>query len=53
MVESDFSIVTGLVILLTQDPTIYVFMKTFQNFQNSCFYVTPTDGYFLIYRQFS
>ena len=53
VVESNFSTVTGLVILLKQDPTICVFMKTFQNFQNSYFYVTPTDGYFWIYRQFS
>ena len=36
-VESYFSTVTVLAILLKQDPTKGVFMKTFQNFQNRYF----------------
>ena len=36
-VESYLSRVTGLTILLKQDPTTDVFMKTCQNFQNRCF----------------
>ena len=36
-VESYFNTVTGLVVLLTQDPTTCVFVKTSQNFQNKYF----------------
>ena len=36
-VESYFNTVTALVILLTQDPTTCVFVKTSQNFQNKYF----------------
>ena len=43
-VESYFSAVTGFAILLKQYPTTCVFVKTFQNFQNRYFYVTPLDG---------
>ena len=36
-VQSYFSTVTGLAILLKQDPTTGVFVKTFRNFQNRYF----------------
>ena len=39
--ESYFSTVTDLAILLKQDPTTGVFVKTFQNFQNGYFLLTP------------
>ena len=46
MVESYFSTVTGLEILLKQNLTTDVFVKTFQNFQNIYFYVTRLGGCF-------
>ena len=38
---------------ISQDPNLNAFVKMFQNFQNSYFYVTPLDSYRWIYRQMS
>ena len=38
---------------LKHNPTTGIFVKTFQNFQNKYLYVTPVDGCFWIYSQFS
>ena len=38
---------------ISQNPSLNVFMKMFQNFQNSYFYVKPLESYHWIYRQMS